>query len=245
MIGVLSILLAIGAPRMLRVKTAAASVVSVSNARQIHQLLAGYAVAHRDRPPVIFQPLERYFPAPAEVVEIDGRRVLGNWFNHSTKYRYVLGPSEPGSVFFAPGANVQNAFRRVTDYWLTETLYAEPSYWNRWTQRGPAQWGAQAFTDIRYPSDKGLIWQMWVYGLPGFRPQQQTQFFGSVPAAVAWADGGASSEDLTTMHPGEPNFFRPDHPNESYTDRGFAIEATLHGIHGRDRGGVYALPTRR
>lgn len=243
--GVLGILVALLIPSFSKARSSARGVSTLSQCRQIGIALANYASQWKGSTPTIYQPLPLQYPPDSQRVEVDGVSTRGNWFNHATQYRLSLRSYCDDSTFYAPGHRVDYTQRLpVPDFFLTLTLYAHPSYWNRWTQRGADQWGAQRLDSLASPSVKGLVYQMWSYGLPGMPSSQQTMYFEKAPAAVLWADSSATTEQLTKLHPGEPNFYDHSFPDRSYLASGPTIAQTLQGVLGRDRGGTYAPPRR-
>lgn len=244
--GVLAILLALFLPSLSKVRSRSRDVVSLSNCRQIGVALQLYANQYAGGPPVIYKPIEARYPPDFQEVVVDGVKVGANWFDHEFDYYLALRSFASRSVFFAPGNAPKSADRaEVPDYLLSKCLYTRPEFWNRWTQAGATQWGAQRFDQIAFPSDKGLVYQFWTYGLPGKSLKQQTQDFEGVPAAVLWADSSATIELLPSLHPGEPNFYAHTRPDIGYAATGWPIAATLQGINGRDRGGTYTFPRRQ
>lgn len=243
--GVLAVLLALFLPSLTKVRIRSRDVVSLYNCRQIGVALQVYANQYAGGPPLIYKPLEAHYPPDAQGVVIEGVDVRGNWFDLEAHYSLVLRTFADARVFFAPGRPTDSKNQSpIPDYFLSKCLYARPEYWNRWTQAGPSQWGPQRYDRIAFPSDKGLVYQSQAYGLPGHSPKQQTQGFEGVLASVLWADGSATQENLTSLHPGEPNFYDHYQPPNNYLGTGWPIAATLQGIYGRDRGGTYSFPRR-
>jgi len=89
---------------------------------------------------------------------------------------------------------------------------------------------------VAFPSAKGMLRQLTVYGLPQRPYAQQTAYFPGVMSSVLWADQSAGTLDQTKLRPGVPNFYY--HSNVSrptLLDVGRAIDQTQDGILGRDR----------
>jgi len=243
-IGVVAILMSFVLPALGGARMSSRRVVWLSNARQIGIAVMEYATTNREYPPVFYPPVPAIYPGdePFEPV-IAGRRGRGFWFDHQADYHFALSPAMNANVLHAlPGRQhtpvvIAGVPTHVTsDYWLTETLYAEPSFWDRFTQRGPEQWKPQRLVDIRFPSSKGLVYQVYAYGLPKHYYMQQIPQFDGEVGAVAWADASADNVVQSQLRPGEPNFW--DHyalPPATYLDNGWAIRRTKHGIFGRDR----------
>jgi type II secretory pathway pseudopilin PulG len=244
-VGVISILLALLLPALHGTRTPARQAVTASNARTIGIALRTYADSFHDLTPVLFDPVDKKYPPRSnlQTVRVNGRVVQGLWFYTCARYQFALSPALPASVLVAPG-NKGYQPQRVdgtttsdrTDLQLTETMYARPEYWDRRTQVGASQWAPQKWGDIRYPSDKGFLWQQFVYGLPNRPYQQFTGQFASVMSTVLWADLHAEVLDQSLLPPGEPNLFYHSPPwDRSILTDGLAVAQTKHGIFGRDR----------
>lgn len=242
--GVVCLLLAISLPMLQRTRVRAREAVTLANARSIGVALRTYADAFSDHTPVLFDPVEKYYPPRSnlQTVRVNGRPVYGLWFHAAGLYHFALTPALSDRVLVAPGNNsyvpqkvdgTTSADR--TDMELTETMYAVPAYWDRTTQSGPHQWAAQRWGDIRYPADKGLLRQRFVYGLPNRPYQQFTGQFAGVISTVLWADLHGELLDQSTLPLGEPNYFHHNSKGQSVLQDGFAVAQTKHGIFGRDR----------
>jgi len=243
-LGVVAVLLSLVVPYLGRSRGEARVAGSLANIRAIGIALQSYADENNDLPPVFFKPVAGHFPeTPQQYVEVLGRTVDGYWFDQAYLYHMAFGPPLPLKTLQSPGHppewietadGVQTT--SVTDYWLTEALYAEPAYWNRWTQAGVSQWKVQRLSSIRFPSSKGLLYQVWVYNMPGMGVCQQVPQFDKAAGAVLWADLSAQNVVQSSLLPGEPNFHAhwPLSP-PSFLDNGWAIRATRDGVFGRDR----------
>lgn len=243
-IGVISVLAALLIPVLASSRASASGSVSLSNVRQIGVALSSYASENKDLPPVIYKPVEVYNPpGPVERVTVNGIQRSGLWFYTTLDYPVSFSPLLPAAVLLAPGSTRFNEVDpqapeavRATDYLLTACLYAEPSYWDRYTQRGASQWGAQRLSRTAFPSSKGLVRQHTVYGLPNRPYRMQTADIAGVLSSVLWADLSAGNLDQSKLHPGVPNFFyHSDGGGGSLADDGTAIDHTQDGMLGRDR----------
>jgi type II secretory pathway pseudopilin PulG len=245
-VAIVATILAITLPMLTRTRWSSREVGSVSNARQIAIVVRGYCDENKGLTPVIFRPIEMYYSRgdESEEVAVNGRLVRGAWFFNASSFHYALNPAIEAEVLLAPGSlnypkenvgGVTTSDR--SDYILTSTFYADPSFWNRWTQNGPQQWHAQRWDSILFPSDKGVVWQHSVYGQPGFPYRHSGPTFAGVRSAVMWGDLSGGNEEFAKLNPGEPNFFHHGaFSPHTYFDDGFPVDETLHGIHGRDRG---------
>jgi len=245
-VGLLGLLVALLLPVLSAARANARASKSTANIRQIGQTLSMYAAENKDSPPVLYFPKEIYYPpGTPETVTVNGRTIRGLWFYTATDFHVAFSPPIPAEVLLAPASTNASidvvdgvGTVRVPDYRLADCLYAEPQYWDRYTQLGASQWHAQRFANIAFPSSKGLIRQTTVYGLPNRPRGQQTAFFTGVLSSVLWSDQSASTVDQSGLPPGVPNFYY--HSNGaplSYADVGAAIDQTQDGIRGRDRVG--------
>lgn len=237
----MGVLIALLLPMLSSSQQVARQTRSLSNVRQIGLTTSQYAVENKELPPTLFRPVEGYWPPDSETVTVHGRTVRGLWFSSAARFHFAFSPALPAGVLLAPGSVPHTlidvhgvATVNVIDYRLADCLYADPAYWDRWTQRGQSQFNAQRLSDIRFPSDKGLARQVTVYGLPGFPYEQQAALFAAVPSSVLWADLSATTIVQASLPVGEPNFYYQT-PPRSFLDDGLAIDDTFMGIHGRDR----------
>lgn len=261
-IGVAGLLLSLVLPVLGKSKLQAHLAVSLSNIRQCGTGVISYAHENADKPPVMFPPREAYIPPDSpDLYEGRGIKTSGLWWDHQAMWNVLLSPPPPPGSCWAPGHKGDFTWvidgsptAVVPDYFLSLSLYAEPQYWDRFTQRGAAQWRVQRLTDIRYPSDKGLMWQFEIYGLPGSNASDPgapgSNAYGATYtmslrkpfSSVLWADFSATNTDFTLLHPGEPNFYYYHPWGPTYFSPGDPISGTRLGVWGRDRGGA-ATPT--
>lgn len=243
-LGMVAVLLAFVVPYLGRSRGEARVAGSLASIRAIGIALQSYADENNDLPPVFFRPIAGHYPeTPQQQVEVLGRSVQGYWFSHGLYYHMAFGPPLPLKTLQSPGRPAEWSetgggvpTTSISDYWLTDTLYAEPAYWDRWTQAGVSQWKVQRLSSIRFPSSKGLLYQVFVYHMPGRSLRQQVPMFDGVAGAVAWADLSAQNIVQSSLLPGEPNFHAhwPAH-RPTFLDNGWAIRATRDGVLGRDR----------
>lgn len=243
-LGVVAVLLSLVVPYLGRSRGEARVAGSLASIRAIGIALQSYADENNDLPPVFFRPIAGHYPeTPQQQVEVLGRSVQGYWFDQAFDYHMAFGPPLPLKTLQSPGRPAEwidtgggVPTTSLTDYNLTETLYAEPAYWDRWTQAGISQWKVQRLSSIRFPTSKGLLYQVFVYHMPGRSLRQQVPMFDGVAGAVAWADLSAQNIVQSSLLPGEPNFHAhwPAH-RPTFLDNGWAIRATRDGVFGRDR----------
>ncbi len=170
----------------------------------------------------------------------------GLWFEHSALYsiavtmllddiRVAPAPGRPkGSYLVREHGGKAVVF---SDYFLTNTLYADPKFFRWETQIGPDQFRAQRLGDILFPSDKGILSQgaMFHYSEYGV---VHACCAVDLPAPVVFADLSASEHVMRRMPPGIMNLYSnvviaPGvNPREM---RGPPVLDTVDGIRGRDR----------
>lgn len=254
-IGVVGLLTALLLPALGSSRRQARQAVSLSNIRQCGIGVIGYSLDYADRPPVLAAPREVYYGRDTPDIYVGrGVRVEVVWWDHELLWHYLLNPPPSPQVAMAPWSQDPRKIvidgsptAVVPDYYLALSLYADPAYWDRFTQAGPSQWRAQRLTDIRFPSDKGLMWQQRAHAVPGSNAEgwQHTVLLRGEPTSVLWSDASGNNLDFLSLHAGEPNFFHHSPRSVTYFSDGWPVAATRHGIHGRDRGGVGGRKVRR
>lgn len=240
-IGVICTLFGLLLPALNQSRQSATDIRSLSNIRQIGIAVTGYSDDNRGSIPVLYPPMLGFLDeGPAFEFETEWGNVPGFWFLHTSIYQVALDERLPAEVVFAPGrmadgSSLDRIFR--PDYFLSEVFYADPVYWNRFTQQGPSQWAGQRLHAVRFPSDKGFIYQ-------GVRHDATASGAPAMacctpdlpPAAVLWSDLSAEALVIGTLAPGEPNFFHHSTPGYgSLTQNGAPVVQTRDGILGRDR----------
>jgi hypothetical protein len=239
-IGVIMVLMSLLVPRLSASRLGAVRTKSLSSVRQLAILTQQYANDSKELPPVIFRPeLARYRTGPWQTHEIRGERIGGAWFNNGDYYHLLLG-EDAQSVAFAPDrpAHLRTGagFRQNADFRIADCYYATPEYWDRWTQRGPEQFGAQSLSLVRFPSQKGFVHQIILYHLAGWPDGLGACCDTKDPSAVAWGDLSATSVVQRDLNPGEPNFYHHGNATApSYLGSGLPVSWTRHGVLGRDR----------
>jgi len=240
-LGIVALLLAIAVPWLGQARGKGWSAVSLANAREIGLAVQMYADVSKDLPPVFFAPITGHYPEtpPQRVVTVGGP-ARGYWFDHEWEFPVAIDPPLPAATLQSPGLVRPREpgadsirYNGLPDFRLTQSLYATPAFWDRYTQAGPSQWAAQTLGSIRFPASKGLLFQHHKRGPNG--RQQIPQYVG-VRGAITWADLSVTETDHTTLLPGEPNFW--DHWRlrpPTFLEDGWAVRATKDGVWGRDR----------
>lgn len=244
-IGVVFTLLALALPALGRSKQVAGEAVSLSNIRQVGIALTFYADQHDDLMPEFFRP-ELAFDdtGPLSYYETRWGSVGNFWFYHTVFYQIALDATIgalPPEVIFAPGRNGETSEVDAIfgpSYIISQTFYADPVYWNRFTQIAPDQWHAQRLSAVRFPSGKGFAYQHARPDLPssGILPVMACCTPDMPPTAILWADLSAQTAVIGSFRLGEPNFYHHSGTGYgSYNQDGAPIVNTRDGVHGLDR----------
>jgi hypothetical protein len=207
-------------------------------------LTIAYAEDNGGYPPVSFEPVYGNTSGDAQVIRAtDGTELRGWWFSNATLPHARFAEVPPKGVLRDPAApglrdgSMVGPMRYFCDYKLSETLFAEPRYWNRDTQIGVRQWHVQRLEQIQFPSAKGLARQITVYDIEGYPDGYPGCCVQQVQAPVLWADVSATPEVQAGLQPGVPNFWHHGHGSDrvSIWARGVPIDGTQDGVLGMDR----------
>ncbi len=246
-IGIVLILLSLAVPAFRRARQQALEVGAESNIRQLGALVTQYAGDNKDLPPVLFRPIVtiEHRDKP-QAVQRGPWTVRGHWFNNATLFYYALSPIPPTPALRdpagPPGVPVAPGAGPIAHFMLAECLYTSPEYWDRWTQAGASQFGAQTLPSIMFPSDKGFMKQTLAHNVPGHEDGVPACCIDSVRSAVLWGDHSTSITDQSRLAPGEPNFYYHSGGAQSFWFKGTPIDWTLHGVRGRDRVSAASTP---
>ncbi|QOJ00248.1 MAG: type II secretion system protein [Phycisphaeraceae bacterium] len=243
-LGLIAVLLSLMLPALSGSKTRALATSSLGRIREMARGVQLYADDHKEFPPT--------FGAPGSDERLPMRFDFGvahaDWTSHDTIYAFGVIPYlGTWRVAVPPGAPEPERFWvhggvRVTtsDYHLTNTLYARPEMFDLDTMTGPEQFGAQRLSGVLFPSDKGLIFQNYIYHRPEFGTVLACCTV-DVPTPIAFADHSASEHVMRRMPPGIFNPFmgyRAIFNIDIRTLSGTPVAQTRHGVRGRDRGPV-------
>lgn len=241
-IGIVVIVTALSLPALHSARTSARSMVGISNIRQLGMLVADYTETWQSVPAII--PPE-YSSDPEDMAE--GRNewgvFRGYWWHNPYLFQYMLDEMPDASVLNDPGhpvedieAELERIGAPTSDYAISEAFYADPVYWDRWTQQGPSQWHTQTLDRVRYPTQKAFMAQTMVYDVPGFLDGYMACCIDEVESSVLWSDLSSTREVQARLLPGAPNFYdvRIDPPPQIWA-KGNPIHNTQDGILGRDR----------
>jgi type II secretory pathway pseudopilin PulG len=241
-IGVVCLLLSLALPLLGSTKGAALATRNREHMRQMASGLAHYAAGSRDLPPVFGAPA---WPGATPWRFDFGEVGTGAWIEHNWLYSLAI-TAELEEPSVANAAGKQSPFRvrehggqRVcpSDFVLTNTLYAMPSFFAWETQSGPAQFRAQALTSIQFPSAKGVLSQGIMYHYPRYGPQPACCVY-DLPSPVAFADLSVQDLVLRRLPTGifniyDVNILRPGGRPQDAPGR--PVVDTMRGIAGRDR----------
>ncbi len=241
-LGIVMIVAALAIPALSGSKFAAKQATTLSRIQQMTVGLQMYADANADLPPLYGKP-----DRPETPWQFDwGPLESGKWFDHSYLYSIAItGFLGDSTVAVAVGNPIprpvlvhQGVPTRMSDFFLTNTLFADPSFFNWETRGGREQMRAQRLSSILFPSDKGLLRQAWVYGVPE-RGNVLACCDLDIESAVSFADLSASMHVQKRMRPGIHNPYTsmilPDMDPRDVP--GAPVADTIDGVRGRDRGG--------
>jgi len=239
-IGIVMILMSLALPAFGSLRNEGRRLASASNLRQIGLAYSQYTDENDGKPPVIMPPIPVW--TGDEMIEIPyGDDTLRGWYFANAWFAYLaFNPPLPPQVLKAPEnpsdrltTTSRGVTSGVTDYEFTNTLWADPEFWNPVTAYGPDQWNPQPMHRVLYPSSKGLVFQSLNY-VAGARDD-----FGNHPGweiPVLWFDQSLSRQPVGELIPGVVNIWMPDSDPETppYV-QGFPLRTTRDGVLGRDR----------
>lgn len=212
-----------------------------SNMREMARGLALYAGEYKDHPPNFGH---RGWP-PVEPYIFDFGTQNGFWFHHSTMWAWAisaylenqwvgLAGDNPGP----PQSGTHNGVIMTnSDFQLTNTLYPDPEFFRRETQRGASQFRTQALSTFQYPSAKGLLLLGASYRDP-LHQVKGTGHPGPDMRSFLFADHSVDFLDFAKLPLGAPNRYREMSmsPHMDPDDiPGTPVLDTLDGTRGRDR----------
>lgn len=241
-IGVLLVLTGLSMPVFSAIRERGRHAADLSKIRSLGASVVGYCNDHRDVVPTVF-PLSAAQSSPRTSMTSPAGlpRVRGWWQSNAATFHLLLTPTIPTSSVTAAGLQPPSPTQfegslvsTYSDFRLADCLFAAPAYWDRATQAGPSQWGAQRLTDVRSPSLKGIMRQARV--VSDTTPNVAVNVvMPGIKSVALWGDLSASIEVLNDLRPGVPDFFHSGGMPHAFWDRGLAIANTEQGIYGRDR----------
>lgn len=240
-IGVVAILLAVSLPSLQGARSRARGIGGLSNIRQLGTLVSLYMDV-RGSAPALLAPIYSSDPSDEQEFETVWGTIHGYWWTNAYLFHFALDEMPDASVLTDPGhpaADTAEHLERtgvaMPDYALSESFYAEPAYWDRWTQRGPVQWRTQALERVRYPSNKVFMKQTMAYDVPGFPSGYMACCVDAVQSSVLWSDLSSTREVQGNLLPGAPNFWDVRLPPPQVWASGRPVDCTQDGVLGRDR----------
>lgn len=235
-IGVITVVVGLILPGLGGGRSTARRIVAQSNIRQIGVLNTLYMDAYRSSP-AAYPPRRAPSATGYHEATTPYGTLRGVWFQNTAHYQYLLDERIADDVLVAPNNPTPDpGVYRLSDYDLTDTLYAIPSYWDRDSQRGQAQWKSLTLDAVAYPSAKGFMLQRTVYLPPAYPDGLPACCAEDTRSAVLWCDLSASEEIQGLLHPGAPNFYdERSTATVGYWDDGAPIRSTSDGLNGRDR----------
>jgi prepilin-type N-terminal cleavage/methylation domain-containing protein len=239
-IGILALVGALIVPTLAGVRSRARATVTLSNIKQMGQGVVMYAASAKDRAPCYAEPA---WP-PIAPWTFDYGKDGGWWFDHwelysleitslleSTRIARASGHVDPPGPVTHRGNTAS-----LSDFFLTNTLYASPKFFNWKTHAGPEQFGLQQLSSIAFPSDKGLLMSM---GYWHSAPHYGLGCCGfDIPMPLVFADLSASEISPVRMKPGILNIYARVQYSPNADPRvlnGMPVFDTVDGIQGRDR----------
>lgn len=241
-LGVLGIVIALVLPALGAGRQRGYAAQNMSNIRAMALGVVMYADAHRGYPPAYGVPR---WPDGAPWVFDFGEVPHGNWFDHKWLYSYMitgfLGTVDVASAPRRPGGpralgEHQGQTVCLSDYVLTSSLYASPEFWNWKTQKGATQFGVQLLDSVVYPSNKGMMMQMWIWHMSEYSGFTWSCCEFDVPSPVVMFDLSVPELILRRLPRGMWNLFEVNtsDPPEPTRAPGMPVVNTIDGTRGRD-----------
>lgn len=235
-IAVIGVLVAIVTPYLARSRGRAQALSDTARCDTIAKAIGAYANDWKDLPPVI---LGR--DQSQRIVTDDGESLgEGNWFEHAWAYAiglrdYIEVPSAFRSLGSLPPTRMVAGREFVTPHFsLTETLYADPAFFNWATQAGVDQFRPQPTHLVQRPDAKGMLWQSYT-----MRNGRELDPNSREPRAVSFFDGSSAMIDLSTLKPAMWNLYGTGRILVPTLDprelRGAPVATTFEGVRGSDR----------
>lgn len=241
--GIIMVIIGLSLPALSKIKGKAIELSSEARLRQIGQTLVAHVVSHDGRMPESWEPVYRPTYADLEQRPFGDRMRKGNWWSNRFTYYFLFDEPLPEEVLRAPG--FVNSYMMtlngepwsvVTDYDISESFFAEPSYWDHDTQQGEVQFRAQRVDRVRFPAQKGLMLQSKHHGVPGQVANWEAWSVDGYPNPVLWSDLSVTSVPREDLLETVVNAYQTDMlPPPVKWEPGAPVHNTKDGILGRDR----------
>jgi len=212
---------------------------SLSRIHQLHIGLAHYAGQFRDLPPTFGTPALGTHDWDPSL----GNAARGTWFRQASLFGFAMSAIlEDPNVVVAVGNKSPGPLlelwglpARQGDFFLAETCYGHPRFFDWETQTGLPQFAPQPLSSVAFPSNKGLIfqWQVFHDGAPA-----SACCTFDHPTSVCFADGSASPQIMKQMIPGMVNLYNDWYYSPGIDPTTFPhipIDGTFNGNQGVDR----------
>lgn len=235
-----AVLIALLAPSLGRVRSAASDTVSLSRLRSHAATFAMYTADAMDAWPYFTDPSATYSvvrnPDRGAAYEISYFNAHRYW-NVALASAYFDGEhvSEVFTSPHDPGFYATRGPYVFTTYFYGCAFIARPAFWNESTRTGPRQWRPTRSHEVTFPSSKALLFSAFPwYSRFSRGADDRLEPTGATPAAlVATTDGRAGAFAMSQLGPQYPGADGPFHGAVHF----HAFDPTLHtidGVNGRD-----------
>lgn len=237
---VIAVVLSIAFPVLVSSRLAGREVATVSNLKQIGASLHDYAAENRDDAPSVFRAATSNHPTdPPQRVSLNGQTAYGHWFDNSHFFHMAISPGVPSQVLEVPGtpqhAKLSPPLACYCQFALSECFYADSEFWHSVRSQRPELLRVQRWSDIAFPSAKGALQQLRIWGHP--KANQYTFLPASigVKSGVLWADQSAGLFAQGLLRSGIPNRFDHYYFAQGGEPHPTTIARTRDGLRGFDR----------
>ena len=237
---VIAVVLSIAFPLLVSVRLAGRGVATVSNLKQIGASLHDYAAENRDDAPSVFRAAASNHPTdPPQRVSLNGQTAYGHWFDNSHFFHMAISPGVPSQVLEVPGtpqhAKLSPPLACYCQFALSECFYAESEFWHSVRLQRPELLRVQRWSDIAFPSAKGALQQLTMWGHPDTNQYTFLPASVGVKSGVLWADQSAGLFAQGLLRPGIPNRFDHYYFAQGGEPYPTTIARTRDGLRGFDR----------
>jgi len=232
-IGVIGIIFSISYPALMRARSSAGQVKSLSNAREAAGAIDEHARTHDDVYPMVAAGesipigLEQDAPRITDTVETRAR-----WESHIFWPMLIADtapPREHAEVWLSPGADVAQRIERnfVPSYHFSHSFVAAPALWSEDYQEGDLSVLRRVRrAEVRHPTLKAMVWDAeMAYVSASLRERVRE---GRQPTPIAFADLHAAARRLREAASPITN------PLNGSAWGGAPLHNTPRGVEGRD-----------
>lgn len=222
---IVGLVVALVMPTLRDLRRRALELKSLANLRSHAQILSVYAGDEADGFPFFTDP-----EAPLSVVRGGGVAVAVSHFQSFWTWNIALADNYFGGEVLPEALVVPGMGSRhpITMYWYGDCFVARPDFWRLETRRvGTSQWRGTRASEVLFPSQKGVVFEMSGIGEHGLFPRLR---FSTVDGAAA----SRLSRELTRpLTGGVGNGFGAG-PNMFGHIVGMPVMHTIGGVQGRD-----------